>query len=246
MNAGVKVKHCGNCHKTGHNKRSCKEPNQHDIQMLEGVSACIIQLWWKKMRQKRMNLNSPSKKPKPKYKKHTIPKTKKIDVWCKYMGNPSKKCLVCGSKDISPFRFDVGHIIPEKQGGTLNLTNLRPICSSCNTSMGTQNLLEFTQKVYPQNLERIQKGIQQEIQTSPLFDNRCDGCKNLKLGTRNHLQISESKYCHICLTRINLKRCGYCEKNDLPVRRTNSYQMVAGEKLICESCGEISSSAVSA
>ena len=67
MNAGVKVKHCGNCHKTGHNKRSCKEPNQHDIQMLEGVSACIIQLWWKKMRQKahKGHLKLPVPTPDP-------------------------------------------------------------------------------------------------------------------------------------------------------------------------------------
>jgi 5-methylcytosine-specific restriction endonuclease McrA len=39
--------------------------------------------------------------------------------------------------------FDVGHVIAEKNGGTATIVNLRPICSSCNTSMGTRDMRDY-------------------------------------------------------------------------------------------------------
>lgn len=39
---------------------------------------------------------------------------------------------------ITVFDFHVGHNIPECKGGKLCLENVKPICSRCNHSMGSQ------------------------------------------------------------------------------------------------------------
>jgi 5-methylcytosine-specific restriction endonuclease McrA len=86
---------------------------------------------------------------KPKYKKESIPKTLKIAVWNKYFGEATGKikCPCCNITEITQLKFHCGHIIAEKNGGTLNINNLMPICESCNKSMGTQNLHEFRKKI---------------------------------------------------------------------------------------------------
>jgi 5-methylcytosine-specific restriction endonuclease McrA len=40
------------------------------------------------------------------------------------------------------FDFHVGHNIPESQGGATDIKNLKPICSRCNLSMGSQYSIE--------------------------------------------------------------------------------------------------------
>ena len=42
--------------------------------------------------------------------------------------------------------FSCGHVIAEANGGELKLNNLKPICMSCNSSMGTQNMDSYIQK----------------------------------------------------------------------------------------------------
>ena len=32
----------------------------------------------------------------------------------------------------------------EKNGGLTNIDNLRPVCSTCNKSMGTKNMVDFS------------------------------------------------------------------------------------------------------
>ena len=74
---------------------------------------------------------------KEKYKKKSIPLAIRQQVWLKYVGeNFEYKCIIiwCQNK-ISPFKFHVGHIIPESKGGSMNIENLRPICANCNLSM---------------------------------------------------------------------------------------------------------------
>ena len=77
------------------------------------------------------------KKYNKKYKKKKIPKALREQVWTKYFGKYFEhKCYVdwCQNK-ISVFNYHVGHDIPESKGGTLEITNLKPICSRCNLSM---------------------------------------------------------------------------------------------------------------
>ena len=40
---------------------------------------------------------------------------------------------------ISRNGWHCGHVISEKNGGETNIGNLRPICGSCNNSMGSMN-----------------------------------------------------------------------------------------------------------
>ena len=82
-------------------------------------------------------------------KKQSISKTIKTACWEKYLKDTEQetyqvKCPVkiCNNI-INPMTFQCGHIISEKHNGKLELNNLRPICSSCNGSMGIQNWNKF-------------------------------------------------------------------------------------------------------
>ena len=52
-------------------------------------------------------------------------------------------CFCCGKTPIFQSNFECGHIIARKKGGKQTIPNLRPICGTCNKSMGTRNMLEF-------------------------------------------------------------------------------------------------------
>jgi len=75
--------------------------------------------------------------PQPHYRKDKIPKALREQVWVTYIGNKFKtKCTVFWCKNkITVFDYHVGHNIPESHGGTLSISNLRPICARCNLSM---------------------------------------------------------------------------------------------------------------
>lgn len=71
-------------------------------------------------------------------KKAKIPKKIREEVWVNYNGPCfEKKCNVSWCNNIiNVFNYHVGHDIPESKGGTLDIVNLKPICSNCNLSMG--------------------------------------------------------------------------------------------------------------
>lgn len=75
-----------------------------------------------------------------KYKKQHIPKALREQCWVQNFGQKFKhKCYIKWCKNtINVFDYHVGHNIPESQGGKLCLENLKPICSRCNHSMGSQ------------------------------------------------------------------------------------------------------------
>ena len=79
----------------------------------------------------------------------SIPKTLKNDVWDKYIGRKKGigQCFCC-KKNIDSKNFECGHIIASSKGGKTIIQNLRPICSCCNKSMGTENLRQFKKKYY--------------------------------------------------------------------------------------------------
>ena len=80
----------------------------------------------------------------------TIPKALKDCVWIKYMGNIYQtNCLCCNINSITAVNFHCGHIIPYSKGGYTNINNLVPICSVCNLSMSTNNMIEWCQKYFP-------------------------------------------------------------------------------------------------
>ena len=81
---------------------------------------------------------SPSAAGASAKRKTTIPKALREQVWITHIGTEFEgKCCVTWCKNrITAFQFECGHNIPESKGGATHLTNLRPICSRCNTSMG--------------------------------------------------------------------------------------------------------------
>ena len=86
---------------------------------------------------KETKLHKNKEPVKIKYKKKNIPLAIRQQVWIENIGeNFEHKCTIkwCQNK-ITPFRFHVGHIIPESKGGSINIDNLRPICANCNLSM---------------------------------------------------------------------------------------------------------------
>lgn len=92
--------------------------------------------------------NNQTKEPtfkEKKTKKKAIPSTIKKLVWNTYIGEDigKAKCVCCKSTDITQISFNCGHIIAESKGGETKVSNLKPICQNCNSSMGTKNMNDF-------------------------------------------------------------------------------------------------------
>lgn len=82
-----------------------------------------------------------------------IPKAIREQTWIRYNGEKyNAKCHVLWCQNnITPFIFEVGHNIPQSKGGCTEISNLRPICSSCNKSMGNKYTIdEFSTLSSPQ------------------------------------------------------------------------------------------------
>ncbi len=94
-------------------------------------------------KEKVIKKNTPKKQNKP--RKKAIPVALKRKVWAHWIGEDigKTKCPCCKLTDITQLNFSCGHIVAEANGGTLHVSNLRPICVSCNSSMGTKNMNEF-------------------------------------------------------------------------------------------------------
>ena len=74
-----------------------------------------------------------------------IPQALRMAVWHKYIGKSKAEsaCYCCGINKIDVWGYTCGHIVSNKDGGEKTLENLRPICNTCNLSMGTRNLETF-------------------------------------------------------------------------------------------------------
>jgi len=96
-----------------------------------------------------------------------IPATVRNVVWLKYVNKEDPKCFCCKIEKISKGNFECGHIISHKEGGKINIQNLRPICSLCNKSMGKMDMLEFM-NIYGFNEEenKIQSTKHQKCKSS--------------------------------------------------------------------------------
>ncbi len=80
-----------------------------------------------------------------KKKKKAISATIKKLVWNTNIGEEigKSKCMCCKSTDITQMSFNCGHVVAEANGGETIVSNLKPICQNCNSSMGTKNMNEF-------------------------------------------------------------------------------------------------------
>lgn len=91
---------------------------------------------------------NPLKKPKsdelkkPRAPRKKIPNALRLAVWNDF-AKYTEICFCCKREKISIANFECGHVVSVKNGGSDTIQNLRPICSQCNRSMGTKNMLEF-------------------------------------------------------------------------------------------------------
>ena len=72
--------------------------------------------------------------------KQKIPKALREQVWIVHAGRVfERKCLTdwCNNT-MTVFDFQCGHNVPESKKGKTDISNLVPICSRCNLSMGSQ------------------------------------------------------------------------------------------------------------
>jgi len=88
-------------------------------------------------------------------KKSPIPPKLRQEVWetnigDKFWGN----CFSCSMR-INALEFACGHIVSEFNGGKMVLDNMKVVCKSCNSKMGTQNMLEFKEKRYSSKEETV-------------------------------------------------------------------------------------------
>jgi DNA gyrase/topoisomerase IV subunit A len=77
-------------------------------------------------------------------KRKPLPATVRHSLWKDHFHTSTEGiCKCCNREKISSVNFEAGHIISVIKGGSNKLSNLKPICSFCNKSMGTKNMNEF-------------------------------------------------------------------------------------------------------
>ena len=93
--------------------------------------------------------------------RRTIPSPVRFSVWEQCVGTDSMiaKCFVCRKAQITFQNFACGHIISDHNGGDIDIDNLKPICTNCNSSMKEMNMDSYieTYKLWgnvPNNLNQ--------------------------------------------------------------------------------------------
>ena len=82
-------------------------------------------------------------------KRRSIPKRIRSLVWKAHFGEAMTGSCFCCRKVLEALDdWHAGHIIAHANGGRDNVDNLRPVCISCNLSMGTENMDDFKQRCY--------------------------------------------------------------------------------------------------
>jgi hypothetical protein len=93
--------------------------------------------------------NNLDKLKQGKATKARISKQFKKELWTKYCGEKMVNDCWCCKKAIDALTYHAGHILAEANGGPVTLDNLRPICTDCNVAMGTENMKDYANKVFP-------------------------------------------------------------------------------------------------
>ena len=79
-----------------------------------------------------------------------IPKKVRGEAWKNQFGDSTKGECYCCTKALDIFDdWHAGHIVSHSVGGADTAANLRPVCGSCNLSMGTENMDAFKARCYP-------------------------------------------------------------------------------------------------
>jgi len=86
------------------------------------------------------NIKKSTKTSSKVNKKQRIPPDIRQQVWINNFKGDEGKCYCCGRNFGKTDSWHCGHIHSENSGGIISVTNMIPVCRSCNLSMGTQNM----------------------------------------------------------------------------------------------------------
>jgi hypothetical protein len=214
----------------------CSKKNKTNTELLQidyNIENILSKLYNTKINtkiksQKSENPENPEKlvDKEKKRKRMRIPKAVRKAVWCKYIKTEDPKklygnCYIECGKTINIDEFDLAHVIPFSKGGMEIIDNLRPVCRTCNLSMGTTNLYEFknkygfdminidnTKKI--NSLENEYKIIKSSIQSIQTENKKLENFKKKQLTIQEEYSI---------LVGINSKK-----KNSLIVDYNNNFK----------------------
>ncbi len=82
----------------------------------------------------------------PSVPKSSVPQRVRLAVWRNYCGATFKGRCFCCHRVIDFEDWHCGHVVAFKNGGKPTLSNLRPVCKSCNLEMRTMNMMVFIEK----------------------------------------------------------------------------------------------------
>lgn len=159
-------------------------------------------------------------------KKQSIPKSLKRQVWCQWIGREKgiAKCLCCNVVDIEKDSFACGHIIAESKGGKLEVNNLKPVCMSCNSSMGTINMNDFIKKYNLHKYKRVTEKFDDESYNPVKNVYLCKCCKyyteklycfKVHLLSKKHVdkaKISDDDETNKRISKTKIYCCNSCDK----------------------------------
>jgi hypothetical protein len=85
-------------------------------------------------------------------------KQQRQEVWSKlYMDKNTGICYICEKNIITLTNYVIGHKQAVAKGGISDLDNYFPICSECNSKMGTEHMDEYYEKIKNQRIKNITK-----------------------------------------------------------------------------------------
>lgn len=86
---------------------------------------------------------------KPSAPRKAIPKKVRGEAWTNQFGDSTTGACYSCRTPLGVFdTWHAGHIVSHANGGSDMASNLRPVCASCNLSMGTENMDDFKARCY--------------------------------------------------------------------------------------------------
>lgn len=81
-------------------------------------------------------------------------KTDVASLWDEYFGNEMEViCPMCSKNRMfkdDRTTWEMGHIQSHADGGSGDLSNIRPVCFKCNRNMGKENMITYLIRRYPE------------------------------------------------------------------------------------------------
>lgn len=106
------------------------------------------------------NLVKPAEGSGETKKRRKVPGFKERNkTWSMIYGNePKGTCRLCLKNAVErdeTHTWEVAHVVSFADGGDDDLSNYRPVCRSCNRSMGRKHFKQYCQEKYPHRLEPL-------------------------------------------------------------------------------------------